>query len=48
MRFKNKQKCERCGNLYRNLHIRKGKFLCWKCLIKDITIIGAKNEKNNS
>lgn len=32
MKFKNKkEKCDECSELYRNLKIYKGRFICYKC-----------------
>ncbi len=45
MKFKDKQKCEGCSKLYNNLHIYKGKLLCYFCWIKKVIIIRIGQQK---
>ncbi len=40
MKFKERIKCDKCGKTYKNLKIRKGKFICWLCWSKEVVIIG--------
>lgn len=39
MKFKQKINCDSCEKSCRNLKIRKGRFLCYICWTKEITII---------
>lgn len=39
MKFKEYQECDRCGNKSKNLRIVEGKFYCWRCHGKKITLL---------
>jgi len=44
MKLTQAHKCDGCGKLYKNLRIRKGKLLCYRCWIKEVLIIRRKDE----